>query len=399
LARPRATRKRIAALLLIFPLAVASYRLVRLARADAFFRSDTLEGARRAVRLDAGNARYHAWLAEVEEHEGLDPQPELQLSTALNPRDSAVLIRLGLVAEQRGDAARAERDLLEAARIDRQYDPRATLANYYFRRGAQEPFWRWAREAFAVGYGDLRPLFQLCWRMTDNPAVVRAALPDDRAVLASYLGFLLQENGLDAAAPAARELAAQAEPADRDLLLAAVDRLIESPDSTAALAVWNPLCGRLLACAPLDPEGGVSLTNPAFRSEPLQRGFDWRVSHDPEITAARENSPPLLRISLSGRQPEFCELLAQVVPLAARRRYRLRVRYRSAGLAADTGIRWRIATAELPLRASDEWSTVELLFQTEAAVIVRLSMIYQRAPGSTRAEGSMIVGSVELRFQ
>jgi hypothetical protein len=367
-----------------------------MAAADYFYRADTLEGAARAVQLDPANARYHAWLAEMQEHEGIDPEPELERAAALNPRDSSARIRLGLAAEQRGDLARAERDLLEAARIDRQFDPRATLANYYFRRNAPEPFWRWARDAFAVGYGDLTPLYRLCWRMTDDPAVVRAALSGDHVTLSSYLGFLLGEDRLDAAAPVGREVGAQATAADRDLLLATVDRLLESGRPAAAVDVWNPLCGGLLACSPLDPGRGVSLTNPEFRFAPIGRGFDWRVSHEPEITAAREASPPSLRISLSGRQPESCELLAQVVPLAAQRRYRVRMEYRTTG--APVGIGLRILSAEAALRANEEWTSAELFFTSEAAAAARLAVVYQRTPGSTRAEGSIAVRHVELGF-
>jgi hypothetical protein len=319
----------------------------------------------------------------------------LERAAELNPRDSAVRIRLGLVAEQRGDFARAERDLLEAARIDRQFDPRAALANFYFRRNAAGPFWRWARESFAMGYGDLAPLYQLCWRLTDDPATVRAALPNDHVILGSYLGFLLAEDRLDAAAHVGREFASQGTAADRDLLLATVDRLLDQRNASA-LAIWNSLCGRLLECTPLDPDRGVSLTNPAFRVQLVQRGFDWRVSRDSEITAARETSPPSLRISLSGHQPESCELLSQMVPLAANRRYRLRAHYRTAGLNAESGLRWRILSAELPLRASGDWTSADLFFTSNAATIARLALVYQRPTGSTRAEGSIALREIEL---
>jgi hypothetical protein len=323
--------------------------------------------------------------------------PELERAAALNPRDSAVRIRLGLVAEQRGDFARAERDLLEAARIDRQFDPRATLAQYYFRRNAAGPFWQWVREALAVAYGDLKPLFELCWRMTDDSEVIRAALPKSHGVREQYLGFLLSGDHLDAAVPIASEFAIESAPADRDLLLMAVDQLLEDRNSAGALAVWNPLCGRLLPCSALKPEAGASLTNPAFRFEPAEHGFDWRVSHDPEITAARD-AEPSLRISLSGRQAESCELIAQMVPLAAHRRYRFRARYRTSGMQGDTGLRWRILSAEAPLRASEEWTAADFIFSSESTSPGRLSFIYQRPSGSTRAEGSITLRDLDLSF-
>ena len=398
LSPPGARGKRIAALLLIFPLAAACYFAARLACADSFYRADSLEAAAQAVRLDPANARYLAWLAELQEHEGLDPTPPLERAANLNPRDSAIRIRLGLAAEQRRDFARAERDLLEAARIDRQFDPRATLAHYYFRRGDAPLFWRWVREAFTVGYGDLTPLFQLAWRMTNNPEVVRAALPPDRAVLGRYLTFLLAEGRLDAAAPIAQEFAAQAAPPDLPLLLLACERLLERKDFARAIAVWNPLCGRLLPYQPLIPERGVSLTNAGFHFEPLLRGFDWRIPANSEISAVREELPPALRITLSGRQPETCEILAQSVPLAADRKYRLRFHYRTTGVPAESGLWWRVLAAQAPLPASPEWTAAALAFESGDATLARLALVYQRPAGSPRAEGSIALRDLDLGF-
>jgi hypothetical protein len=383
---------------LSFPLAAACYFAARLACADAFYRADSLEAAAQAVRLDAGNARYLAWLAELQEHEGLDPTPALEHAAALNPRDSAIRIRLGLDAEQRRDFARAQRDLLEAARIDRQFDPRATLAHYYFRRGDAPKFWRWVHEALATGYGDLTPLFQLAWRMTDDPETVRAALPPNSSVRGRYLAFLLAEDRLHAAGSIAQVFAAQAGPPDLPLLLSACDRLLERQEFSPALATWNVLCKRLLPYRALDPARGVSLTNPGFRFEPLLRGFDWRISTSSEISAVREESPPALRIMLSGRQPESCEMLAQFVPLAAHRKYRLRFHYRTTGVPAESGLRCRVFAAEAPLPASAEWTAGALSFESGDATGARLALLYRRPPGSPRAQGSITLRELDLGF-
>src|SRR5438270_8282764 len=122
-------------LLALAALALASYRSIRLACADSLFRANTLASVRKATEIDRGNAAYHAWLADLQEYEGLDPTAALETASALNPSDSAIWIRRGLRAESQRDFVNAEKFLLEAARIDKLFVPRWTLANYYARIG------------------------------------------------------------------------------------------------------------------------------------------------------------------------------------------------------------------------------------------------------------------------
>jgi len=384
--------------LLLVPLCLAAYWSARLAYADLLYRRDTLEDTRRAVRLDPANARYLAWLAELEEHEGQDPAPTLTRAARLDPRDSAVHIRLGLLAEQRGDFSGAERELLAAATLDRQFDPRATLAHYYFRRGDAPHFWRSVRDAFAVSYGDLTPLFDLCWRMTTQPEIVRAALPSDGSLTGRYLSFLLATGRLEAAAAIAPEFARHSAAPDLTFLLAACDRFLEREYLPAALSTWNALCGRLLPYPTLAPAQGLSLTNSGFVSDPVLHGFDWRIPVNPEISVTRADSPPALRIALSSRQPENCELLAQYAPLAPHRRYRFRFHYRTDGAPHQSGLHWLILAADAAIPASAADTVASFVFVSGESALARLALVYRRPAGSPRLEGSITLRELALGF-
>ena len=174
-------------------LGLAIYWSLRLGYADHLFRSGTPEGVKRAVELAPGNARYQDHWAAILEDSGKDPAAALaamEAAVASNPRDSSSWMELGLRAERDGDLQKAERCLLEAARVDRQYDPRWTLANFYFRKSDWENFWLWAREAAAMSYGDSAALFRLGWRATQDPALILSrAIPDQPQVLARFIGF------------------------------------------------------------------------------------------------------------------------------------------------------------------------------------------------------------------
>jgi tetratricopeptide (TPR) repeat protein len=367
---------------------VAAYWSMRLGFADAHFRANTPASVACAVELDPANASYHAWLAEMREYEGADPDAELEIAWRLNPSDSALWIRRALRAERRRDFARAEQLYLQAVRIDRLYAPRWALANYYARTGDAEKFWPAARQALEIGYGDLSPLFRLCWSITEDAELIRSkAIPPNPAILRKYLAFLTQQDHLAAAEPIAQSLTPEAKAADAPVLLEYCDRLIERQRAAAAVSVWNGLSARRLIALPaLAPDRGLALTNGNFQSEPLQQAFDWRTSADAEITVTRTESPLALRFHLSGKQPEHCELLTQFIPLSSGRRYRFRVAYKTA-LA---GLRWRIGQ----LAQSDElsgagWTSLQLPFTSEASAVERLTLAYDRAPGQIRAEGEI----------
>jgi hypothetical protein len=376
---------------------MAAWCCVRSGYADWLYRRNAMDDVVRAVRLAPGNATYAAWLAQLEEHDGRDPAPLLDLAVQLNPRDSALWIRRGLNAEWRGDAAGAERDLLQAARVDHTFDPRWALANYYFRRHDADRFWQWIRGALEMSYGDRRPIFRLCWAMSQDARVIRAGLPDDPAILRPYLDFLRMEDHLDAALPVARELMANADTPAAPVLLAYCDKLLDVAQGASALEVWNALCRRrLIPYPPLDPERSLSLTNGNFAYVPMMRGFDWRVMNTPAVAATRTESPPVFKFSLSGQQPEQCELIAQFVPLAPSRRYRLSFSYRTLDIPPDGGLRWTIAGAASPALSAEDWRTESMQFTSAGAAVARLALNYRRMPGTVRAEGSVWLRDLKL---
>jgi hypothetical protein len=98
-------------------------------------------------------------------------------------------------------------------------------------------------------------------------------------------------------------------------------------------------------------------------------------------------------------------VLAQFVPLPGKTEYELSFDVRTQGVAAGSGLVWRITDADGGKTVSDSASIasekgerVHWRFQVPAACrLVRLALRYRRSPGTTRVEGYAIVRDVVLK--
>jgi tetratricopeptide (TPR) repeat protein len=368
----------LAGLLALLGLAAAAWFSVLLARADAEFRKGTPEGVARAVELAPRDTAYLSQRALQVEYEGGDSRPLLERIARLNPDSSAARIRLGLDAEVRGDLAGAERWLLDAARVDRQYEPRWTLANFYFRQQRMDEFWKWIGAALEASYGDRTAAFDLCWRAAPDSRIIMArAIPDQHDVVAAFLAYLLMNKAGDAA-PVAIRLSQSHDAADLPLLDRELDSLVTNNQRAEAREIWINLGY---------PDPTAIVFNPDFGPPRVGHGFDWRLIQNPGVTNVSLDTPPSLRISFNGMQPESCVLLNQYSGDRKGKRYLLR--WESRGVSS--GIAWRVGAVNAPLLAGSDWTRGQLLF-VAAQDSDLVELFYHRPLGEPRVEGS-----VELR--
>jgi hypothetical protein len=404
------------ACLLALPLfGLGIWLTVRLALADAAFRRDTPESIAEAARLESGNASYHDLLAESIEGRGGNPDAERELAVRLSPLEASHWIGLGTRAEIERDYPRAEKYLREAARVDVGFEPRWALMNFYFRRGNLPEFSVWTRRGLEIGYGDLTPVFRLCWLATSDPQAIEGMLPDAQSAVGKdaklkYLQFLLDTKRFDAARSVARRIALQADAGNLPVLIKYCDAMVDG-DIDAAMEVWNVLCRRkLIPFEALSPADGHAITNGDFRIKPVEHGFDWRISRVDGVfvtmAAASDGAPSSggASIEMSGNEPEQCLLMAQIVPLAPGHRYRLDYEYRGAASEDDTGLGWDLFALDShaadvhsgDLKMTGDWVTGHLSFNPGASHAVRLALRYKRALGTVRYEGTVALRKVAI---
>ncbi len=287
-------------------------------------------------------------------------------SLAAHPPEPADPLTHALTEEAAGDLAAAERDLLAAAQFDHLYEPRWTLAGFYFRHDRKDDFWLWTRRALEVATRDLGALFDLCWHVTDDSAVIwQRAIPERREIWNEYLAYLLAMHHDDAARETAQRLATRADRDDVPLLLGYCDLRIESRDNTAAAPVWNELCRRgLVDAAPIGPRS--FLVNGSLAHKPSGRCFDWRLA---SAAGARvEWTPGQLHFTLTGSQAPDAELVSQPLALPAGAAYRLTWRSLAHGFAAGTGAHWEVLVDGARMKGPSLANEVESAQQMEFTI-------------------------------
>jgi len=389
-------------------LAAAAAWSVRLGWADAWFRTETVAGTVKALSLTPDQAAYSVRLALlVSAGDPARAEAALRRAVALNPRDARAWIELGLHYEAGGNSALAERALLRAAGESHLYLPRWTLMNYYYRRHDEERFWRWAKMATPMMWGDPLPLFRLCGRVREDGELIERLdirTPEWRA---AYLFYLLDAGHAELAGPTVRRLRENQREADAPLLLLACDRLLAAGRAGEARAIWDGLAaaGRIPGGAASGGRGAL-LYNGDFAMPPTGRGFDWRLSGIEGVGVAREEAPAGLRLVFSGSQPESTEPLAQLTPVEPDTSYELKFDYRTSGIAAAAGPNWRIddaykgsVIAAGESLASEESTAGRVRFVTPPGCrLLRVALACRRRPGATRIAGYIVLRKVELRL-
>ena len=364
---------------------LAALAAIRLAVAETIFQRDTAEAIERAIAVlePTPAAAFEERLADLDVP---NAQNALKRAVVANPRASAAWIALGMLEETGGDFAAAERSLLEASRVDRQYLPAWTLANFYFRRANHERFWAWADRAATLSYDDFRPLLRLSDQFEPDPARMLARFGDVRRLRPAYLDFLIGENRLDAAQQVAKGM--WNDRANDPLLIDLADRELRAGNALPAIELWNAASG----FSPIEPSEGRILTNGDLARAPLNLGFDWRLVRTEGV--AETWRPSELVFTFSGSEPEACVVLEQTMYFVPRH-FRLRFDYLT-GVVAPSGIRWALDNVVgPPMEPSERWR--EGVFDVpRTRGLAHLKLIYLREPGTTRTEGRIEFRNLRL---
>jgi hypothetical protein len=148
------------------------------------------------------------------------------------------------------------------------------------------------------------------------------------------------------------------------------------------------------------PDSERPLTNGDFRLPFYRHGFDWSSIDSAGARVEQFHESHVVRISLSGEQPDHCVLLRQYVPLSPGSAYNLAWRT----VSPDSGLAWHLRA--MPAKVEDELVSDNLSgpggawqFRAPASEVGMLSLEYSRPLGRVRAAGTITLESVSLEKQ
>ena len=376
---------------------------LRLAIADLAARRNSPDGTRLAMRWMPGNGAYAAQLAdELYASDPVGAKSLLQKAVRLNRFDAASWIQLGLLCESGNDLPQAEESLLQAARVDSTFLPSWSLANFYFRHEQADRFWNWAQKAAQMAPDDATPLFRLAWYANPNAVEIENRLQLKRPeVEVQFVNFLITQGDPPAVSQAASHLLASGAGDSTEVLLSACDWLLAQKRPDLALGLWNGLASRISYPA---PGGGSLVTNGSFSKPPTSHGFDWHLLTVNGVSSYLNADPNALGFEFSGEEPDGFTLMTQTVLVKPGKGYTLAIDYRTSDIAPGSGLSWVVSdehtgavlarTANL---AAEKGGPAYACFTApDGAAFIRLSLDYQRQPGTVRVEGKLALREVRL---
>jgi tetratricopeptide (TPR) repeat protein len=376
---------------------------LRSAVADLAARRNQPDSTRLAMRWMPLNGAYPAQLAG--EIYALDPPSAkslLQRAVQLNRYDASSWIQLGLLSEAGDDLPGAEKALLQAGSVDATFLPSWSLANFYFRRENPARFWYWAQKAAQMDPGDATPLFRLAWYVSPNAGEIASRLQIKRPPLAGqFVNFLMAQGDAKAVTEAASQLLTAN--GEAQTLLGVCDWLIANKRPDLALPLWNGLAARgQISYAPLAPPYAV--TNGKFGKSPISQGFDWHLKTVEGVSSFLNVSPNALGFEFSGDEPDGFLLMDQTAPVEERKDYALVVDYGTTGISPGSGLEWSVTdnrsgavlARTRSLSAEQGGEAYACFAAPDGAAFVRLSLLYQRQPGTVRVEGKLALKEVKL---
>jgi hypothetical protein len=278
-------RKIIAITLVIATCGILIYRTWWLFLAAWITRSGTPNPAiyELATRYDPKNADYHFVLGQIynysTEHLNLDrAREEYESAVRLNPNRAAHWLELSKYYEQAGDMERCRYAMKMALEKDPNYaQTHWAAANLYVRlRDLKAADFELRRSAdLDVSY--LTQVLDLVWRFYEDPdRIMSTHVPNTKdANLTALNYFISQKSERGAALAWAKLKTFETKPPERFLY---IEYLVSIGKPHDAWNIFSPASST------------VTFFNSSFETEPLNGGFDWRVSTSENAEARRDTT-------------------------------------------------------------------------------------------------------------
>ncbi|MBI5076265.1 MAG: tetratricopeptide repeat protein [Nitrospirae bacterium] len=310
------------------------------------FREQNEKALTAAVRWDSGNASYHYLLGKYY-HINLD-SPDMQKaieayqeSLRRTPLQPGAWIDLSKAYQLNGQMPEAEHALERAVKLN------PNNPSLLWEAGT---FWlmnNMTEKAVAVlkQYLLLEPAMQtmvydLCWKLKlENSFIIGNIVPQSYPYQSGYLSYLISTKKAAESAEAWKTLDPNS--IEKKDFIAYTNFLIEQGLYAEAETIWNEVTAKIEGMH--GREVNSILWNHGFESEPLNGGFDWKITEGQGANVFIDDSIKMtgtrsLGIVFDGQHNPDITIARQVVPITPGIHYVLRTYIKTDGITTKNGI-------------------------------------------------------------
>ena len=366
-----------------------SWEAIRVAGVSYQLDSLSITVLQKALRQDPGNSDlahrlgllYAADPAEGNLAEGVK---YLRQAAELNPRHWDYWSDLGTSCDFAGDTACSDA-AYDRARVLNPMMPASlwALGNHYLLTNRPEKAFPYFRKLLDLDPGYLENTYRLCLRATQDPqAIYTEVVPRGKDASARFAFLMLLTSTADYESAMriwGQMISGPDRSPDLSLVKPFLDFLIDHNQIRDASTVWNDLQHAGVIPPVPKPQAANLLYNGDFEVQPLNTGFDWRISDSQDLEfdlsdPTAYKGAKCLRIEFPvGRNADY-DLVDQVVRLKPNTRYQLSAYVRSDNLTSDSGPRLRViemgcgdcvARTSDPTVGTTPWHPIDVEFMTQ----------------------------------
>ena len=326
----------------------------------------------RAIEYDPENADYRFVLAQIynysTEHLNLERARETyEAAVRLNPNRSMHWLELARFYEQDGDVERARSAMKKALETDPNYaQTHWAAANLYIRLDDLEAADFELRRAADLEASYVNQVLDLVWRFYEDPQKIMAVhVPNTRKANVTALQYFLRRDSGEGAALAWERLK-DFRPDARDVF-SYISYLVDQGRPREAHEVF------LAGVGEADTPGPVF--NHSFEAEPMNGGFDWRLSSSEhavvrrDTTQARDGMASLLVVFDGTENINFSNLRHWLLVEEAKR-YELQFWLKTEGITTDQGVYVEVDGQRSEMRiGSNYWEEFGICFTASSDLV------------------------------
>ena len=311
-----------------------------------FVREQNEKALHSAIRWDKGNASYHYMLGK-HYHMSLE-NPDMpkaigayQESLRRNPLQPGVWIDLSKAYQLNDQPAEAEHALQRAVRLNPNNPSLLWEAGtFWLMNNMTDKAVTVLRQYLLLEPAMQSMVYDLCWKLKlENGNIIRDIVPQSYTYQSGYLSYLIATKKAAESAEAWKAL--DPDSIEKKDFIAYTNFLIEQGMYAEADTIWNEVTAKIEGMH--GREANSLLWNHGFESEPLNGGFDWRITEAQGANVFIDDSIKMtgtrsLGVSFDGRSNPDITVARQIVPVSPGTFYSLRTYIKTDGITTKNGL-------------------------------------------------------------